>query len=266
MRATELFDLHGRVAVVTGAASGLGLAIADVLSANGAHVAMLDIDAAGVAEAARRLGADGRSIEAHSVDVGDTGALRGRIDAIAATQGRLDIAVANAGITAGRGYTDPSGRIEAVDEAAWDRVLKINLTGAFATMRAAAAQMRPRRSGRIIVIASIAGLQAEPLVGYAYAATKAALVNLVRQTAMDLAADNVLVTGIAPGPFRTNIAGGRIRDPAVERAFAELVPLGRIAEVDEIKGLALLLASPASSFMTGVVIPIDGGATAGTVG
>jgi NAD(P)-dependent dehydrogenase (short-subunit alcohol dehydrogenase family) len=123
--------------------------------------------------------------------------------------------------------------------------------------------MRPRRYGRIIVVASIAGLKSEALVGYAYAATKAAVINLVRHAALDLARDNVLVTGIAPGPFRTNIAGGRINEPEVEAAFAAMVPLGRIAEVDEIKGLALLLASPASSFITGVTIPIDGGATAG---
>jgi len=262
MRAQEMFDLSGKVAAVTGAASGLGLAIADVLSANGAHVALLDVDAAALADAARHLTAKSRAVETHTIDVADTSAIKRCIDDIAAAHGRLDIAVANAGITAGRGYTDPTGRIEAVDEAAWNRVLAVNLTGAFATMRAAAAQMRPRRSGRIIVIASIAGLQAEPMVGYAYSATKAALVNLVRHAAMDLARDNVLVTGIAPGPFRTNIAGGRIREPAVEKAFADLVPLGRIAEPDEIKGLALLLASPASSYLTGVVIPIDGGATA----
>jgi len=262
MRAQDLFDLAGRVAVVTGAAGGIGFAIADVLSANGAHVAMLDVNAGALEDAARRLSSDGRAVETHTIDVADSDATTRCIDGIAAAHGRLDIAVANAGITAGRGWTDPSGRIEAVDEAAWNRVLAVNLTGAFMTMRAAAAQMRPRRSGRIIAIASIAGLQAEPMVGYAYAATKAALVNLVRHAAMDLARDNVLVTGIAPGPFRTNIAGGRIREPAVAKAFADLVPLGRIAETDEIKGLALLLASPASSYMTGVVIPVDGGATA----
>jgi NAD(P)-dependent dehydrogenase (short-subunit alcohol dehydrogenase family) len=87
-------------------------------------------------------------------------------------------------------------------------------------------------------------------------------VNLVRQAAVELAPYNVLVTGIAPGPFRTDIAGGRLADPEVARAFAETVPLGRIAGTDEIKGLALLLASPASSFITGVTIAIDGGATA----
>jgi NAD(P)-dependent dehydrogenase (short-subunit alcohol dehydrogenase family) len=88
------------------------------------------------------------------------------------------------------------------------------------------------------------------------------VVNLVKQASWELAPYNVLVNGIAPGPFRTNIAGGRIREAEVEKAFANTVPLGRIAEVQEIKGLALLLASPCSSFMTGAVIPIDGGTMA----
>lgn len=101
------------------------------------------------------------------------------------------------------------------------------------------------------------------MVGYAYAATKAAVANLVRQAAIELGPFNVLVNAIAPGPFRTNIAGGRMHsDREVERVFAKSCPLGRVAEPDEIKGLALLLASPAASYMTGAVIPIDGGTLA----
>jgi NAD(P)-dependent dehydrogenase (short-subunit alcohol dehydrogenase family) len=130
-------------------------------------------------------------------------------------------------------------------------------------MQAAARHMIPKKYGRIVVVASIAGLMAEPNVGYPYAATKAAVVNLVRQSAVELARHNVLVNGIAPGPFRTNISGGRINDPEVARYFEAMVPMARIAEPDEIKGLALLLASPASSYLTGITIPIDGGATAG---
>jgi NAD(P)-dependent dehydrogenase (short-subunit alcohol dehydrogenase family) len=119
--------------------------------------------------------------------------------------------------------------------------------------------MKRQRSGRIVVVASVAGLKSEVMCGYAYTATKAAVVNLVRQSAMELAPYDVMVNGIAPGPFRTNIAGGRIQKPEVEAEFASMVPLGRIASPDEIKGLALLLCSQASSFMTGTTIPIDGG-------
>jgi len=124
--------------------------------------------------------------------------------------------------------------------------------------------MKRQRSGRIIVTSSIAGLGAERMVGYGYAATKAAIINLVRQAALELAPYNVLINAIAPGPFLTNIAGGRLhRDAEVVRQFEAMVPLGRLGRTEQLKGLALLLASPASSFITGTVIPIDGGARAG---
>jgi NAD(P)-dependent dehydrogenase (short-subunit alcohol dehydrogenase family) len=139
-------------------------------------------------------------------------------------------------------------------------VLDINLTGVFSTMQVASVQMKKQRSGRIIVTASTAGFRGDPMVGYAYSATKAAVVNLVRQAAMDLARYNVLINGIAPGPFRTNIGNGRMQDSATEKAFGESLPLGRIGNPDEIKGPVLLLASQASSFMTGAIIPVDGGA------
>jgi NAD(P)-dependent dehydrogenase (short-subunit alcohol dehydrogenase family) len=264
MQAASLFDLTGQVALVTGAASGLGLAVTEVLAANGAHVAMLDVNDAGLAAAAEKLQADGAAIEAHVADVADREVMSGIIDAVAARKGRLDIAVANAGISAGPGFQfGPAGGLLAASPGKWDQVMAVNLTGTFTTMQAAARHMIPKKSGRIIAIASIAGLMAEPNVGYAYAASKAAVVNLVRQAAVELAPHNVLVSGIAPGPFRTNISGGRINDPNVARYFEAMVPLGRIAEPAEIKGLALLLASPASSYMTGITVPIDGGATAG---
>jgi NAD(P)-dependent dehydrogenase (short-subunit alcohol dehydrogenase family) len=131
------------------------------------------------------------------------------------------------------------------------------------TIRFAAAHMKRQRSGSIIATTSIAGTRSEPLVGYGYVAAKAAVGNIVRHAAVDLAAYNVRVNAIAPGPFLTNIAGGRLhRDPDVVKKFAGPVPMGRLGHPDEMKGLALLLASPAGSFITGTVIPIDGGATA----
>jgi NAD(P)-dependent dehydrogenase (short-subunit alcohol dehydrogenase family) len=260
---TPMFDLTGQVGLVTGAARGLGLAIAAVLAGHGARVVMLDNDGPALDAAAAALTADGATVEAHVADVADRERLTAVIDAVAGSHGRLDIAFANAGVSAGPGFFfTPAGGIEQTRAERWDEVLAVNLSGTFATMQAAARHMKKQRSGRIVAISSIAGLMAEPHVGYAYAASKAAVVNLVRQAAVELAPYNVLVTGIAPGPFRTDIAGGRLADPEVARAFAETVPLGRIAGTDEIKGLALLLASPASSFITGVTIAIDGGATA----
>lgn len=256
---SKRFSMSGRVAMVTGAASGLGLAIAEVLAEAGAHVALTDIDREGLDRAVEAITAAGGRAEPVPLDVSDRGAIRQATDDLVARQGRLDAMVANAGVTAGPGYLTEVGQINAVDDGQWDRVLQINLTGVFATIQAAAKHMKAQKSGRIVAIASVAGLKSEVMCGYAYTATKSAVVNLVRQSAMELAAYDVMVNGIAPGPFRTNIAGGRIRQPDVAQQFASMVPLGRIADPDEIKGLALLLASPASSFMTGVTIPIDGG-------
>ncbi len=264
MKAAQLFDISGQSALVTGAASGLGLAYAEVLAQNGAQVAMLDIDAVALDAAAERLTRDGCKVTPMTVDVGDRVALRAAIDATARIHGKLDIAFANAGISSGPSYRTPAGEMENLTTELWDRVLKINLTSVFETLRGAAAHMKPRNSGRIVVTASIAGLKGDPMVGYGYAATKAAVINLTRQAALELAPFNIMVNAIAPGPFLTNIAGGRLhRDPDAVKAFAASVPLGRIADTGEIKGLALYLASPASSFHTGTVIPIDGGSTAG---
>lgn len=264
MKAEQLFSIEGQVAVVTGAAAGLGRAYAEVLAANGAQVVLTDVDPDGLAATLADIRAEGGRAEAIVLDSGDRDAIGTTIDKIAASRGRLDIVFANAGISAGPGFAfTPGGLIEQVQPEVWDRVLAVNLTGVFATVRAAARPMKTARRGRIIVTASIAGIRAETLVGYAYSATKAAVINLVRHAAMELAPYSVTVNAIAPGPFATNIAGGRMRDPAVRERFAQLVPMQRVADPDEIKGLALLLASPASAFITGTVIPIDGGATAG---
>lgn len=258
MRAEELFGLQGQSAIVTGAASGLGLAMAEVLVANGARVAMLDINPQ-VVDMAARLDPSGKSVGAIVSDVCNPDQLRGAIEEAYEAHGRLDIVCANAGKGSGSGPLTEAGALANVSSESWSEILDLNLTGVFHTIKFSVPLMRRHKYGRIIVTSSFAGLRGEALVGYAYSATKAAIANMVRHAAIELSLDNILINAIAPGPFRTNIGGGRMHEMATETAFAERSRLRRIAEPDEVKGLTLLLASPASSYITGTVIPIDGG-------
>jgi NAD(P)-dependent dehydrogenase (short-subunit alcohol dehydrogenase family) len=260
----QLFDVRGHAAFVTGAASGLGLAFAEVMAMNGARVMLTDIDADGVVRETERLRAMGCEVCADTVDIGDAATLCAAMARTAREFGRLDAVFANAGVSAGPGFAlSPAGGIEAIDRAAFQKVLDINLTATIVTLQYAAGHMKKQRGGSIIVTSSIGGMRAEPMVGYGYAATKAALNNIVRQAAIELAPFGVRVNAIAPGPFLTNIGGGRLhREPAIVAQFAGMVPLRRLGQPDEIKGLALLLASPAGRFITGAIIPVDGGTTA----
>ncbi|WP_422845090.1 SDR family NAD(P)-dependent oxidoreductase [Acidovorax sp. M2(2025)] len=257
----SLFDLTGQRALVTGAASGLGLAIAEALLDAGAQVVLSDSNAPALDAEVQRLRLTHAKVQQRVIDVSDGAEVDRHIDALAA-EGPIDCVFANAGMSAGRGFLVEQGRLENVDPASWERVLQVNLSGVLATLRAAARHMKPRQQGRIIVTSSIAGLRSEANSGYAYVASKAAVNNLVRQAAIELAPFNVLVNAMAPGPFATGINGGRLRLPESAERMRTYIPLGRIAEPREIQGLALLLASRASSYMTGAIIPIDGGASA----
>jgi NAD(P)-dependent dehydrogenase (short-subunit alcohol dehydrogenase family) len=261
MKAEQLFDVRGKVTFVSGAAMGIGFGLAEVMADNGARVTMADIDADALEATARKLRDRGLAVDTVVLDVGDTAKLHAAIDETARKGGSLDVVFANAGASAGPGFRFNAGWLDQVERATWDRVLDINLTSVFETIRAAARHMKQQKSGRIIVTSSIAGIRSEDMVGYAYIATKSAVNHLVGHAARELAPDNVLINAIAPGAFMTNIAGGRLKLPEVRAEFASMSLLKRVADVDEIKGLALYLASPASSFMTGAVIPIDGGAT-----
>jgi NAD(P)-dependent dehydrogenase (short-subunit alcohol dehydrogenase family) len=249
---SDRFDVSGLRAVVTGAASGLGLAMAEVMAEGGARVTLADLDADGLASAAERL--DARSFQ---LDVSDPQDVRRLFDEVVAEQGGVDVAFANAGISLEPGVVDELGGLENLDVETWRKVLGVNLDGVVFTMREAARHMKKQGSGRIVVTASTAGFGTDPMVGYSYSATKAAVIILVRQAALELAKHGVHVNAIAPGPFRTNIGGDAA--PIPPEAWEEIVAIGRMAEPDELKGVALLLASPASSFMTGAVIPVDGG-------
>jgi NAD(P)-dependent dehydrogenase (short-subunit alcohol dehydrogenase family) len=250
----DLFDVSGARVVVTGAASGLGLAMAEVMADAGARVTLADLDGDGLERVAGRLDGDVRTAQ---VDVSDGDQVARLFADVLDAQGGVDVAFANAGISLEPGVLNERGGLANLKRDAWDRVVGVNLNGVLFTMREAARHMKRQGSGRIVVTASTAGFGTDPMVGYSYSATKAAVIVIVRQAALELAKHGVHVNAIAPGPFRTNIGGGA--PPIAQEAWREVVALGRMAEPDELKGVALLLASPASSFMTGAVVPVDGG-------
>jgi len=263
------FEVAGFGVVVTGGASGLGLAYGEVLAAHGARVTLIDVDADGVEEQAERLRGEGLDVRGAVADVTDHAALDRAIDGAAATYGRLDVAFANAGIDSGPGFLGawagnerprvPEGALERYLDERWNRVIDVNLNGIFATTRAAARHMRPRRFGRIVVTTSLAATKVETAIGSAYMAAKAGARHFVRCIALELAGDGITANAIAPGFFVTNIGGGHARNPETQAAMSMDIPMRRVGWPDDVKPLALFLASPASEYVTGQEIVIDGG-------
>jgi len=259
----RLFGVRGTRVVVTGAASGLGFAMAEVLAECSACVTLADIAEERLERSTQRLLERGCDVRSFVVDVSDEEGVQALFDDVVAEQGGVDVVFANAGLAATPGFRVEGGQtLDTVQRSDWDKVISVNQTGVMFTMRAAAAVMKRQGSGRIIVTASNAGLRPEPLVCYGYAASKAAVIHMVRHAALDLASHGILVNAICPGPFYgTMIGGGVTENPTEEmkRAWQTLIPLGRMADPEELKGLVMLLASPASSFITGAALVIDGG-------
>lgn len=252
-------DLSGQVALVTGAARGIGQAIADALARNGARVFYTDLD---LEEAARSASA-WPAATAAAMDVTDEAQIQAVIDDIVRECGRIDILVNNAGVNtlAHRVPIDQFPRQE------WDRIVGVDLTGLYLVSKAVAAIMRRQRSGRIINIASIAGLVPLRLQS-PFVAAKAAVVNLTKSMAIELGAEGILVNVIAPGSILTEGTkqlfygpDGKFRE-SVNRMLSH-IPLGRPGTVEEVAHAALFLASPEASYMNGAVLTVDGGWTAG---
>lgn len=259
-----LFAVEGLSVVITGGASGIGFAYAEAMADNGANVTLLDLDPVALDGAVRTLAGRGGAVSGIAVDVTDAPALRDAIAGTAARSGRLDVVFANAGITAGPGFLDvagqrdPAGAIENVPAELWDRVIATNLTSVFVTIRSAVPAMKAQGGGRIIVTTSIAGLRPSAVVGIPYMITKAASTHLVHQAALELAAFGIRVNAIAPGPFLT-----RITTPGLRSIWEKALPVRRVAGTEELQGLALFLASAASSYVTGTQFVIDGGSMLG---
>jgi NAD(P)-dependent dehydrogenase (short-subunit alcohol dehydrogenase family) len=260
----EIMGVLGRRVLVTGAASGIGLAIAQALVACGARVLLCDCDAAGLAAALPSLqGLAGEPMTAVA-DVTSPDQLGTAVARMTEAWGGVDAAFANAGVSLTPGFGFAAGELRGLDWQRWQRVLDINLTGVLTTFQAVAQPMKDQAEGSIVATASTAGLRADPLVGYSYAASKAAVINIVRQAALELAPHGVRVNAIAPGPIRdTNIGAPVAAEVTVDLdpVWEKTVPLGgRMGYPSELAGIAILLASRASSFMTGAVYPVDGGA------
>jgi NAD(P)-dependent dehydrogenase (short-subunit alcohol dehydrogenase family) len=269
MKASELFDVKGRIVAVTGGASGIGFACAEVMADNGAIVDLIDVDPKALDEAVAKLRNAGAQVMGEVADVTKPETLRAAFERIVARHGRLDVVFANAGISGGPGFLtgtgerNPQAMFEHLSLEVWERVLATNTTSIFLTMQLVIPQMKKQGGGRIIVTSSNSASKTETLVSAIYTTSKGAVGHLVRQAALELAKYNILVNAIAPGPVITNIAGGRLQSPEARRPFEEAAPLKRICTPRDIQGAALFLASPAADLMTGAQILIDGGVSLG---
>ena len=239
--------LDGRTAVVTGAGRGIGLAITERLLADGARAVMVDRDAAAVEGAAKRLGPNARAIVA---DVTKTADVNAAVTAAHDWHGRLDIVVNNAGIT-GRSF--PTWELTDED---WSQVLAVDLTSVFLVCRAAVKLMRPRRQGRIVNIASIAGKEGNPTL-VPYSTAKAGVIGLTKALAKEVAREGILVNAVAPAVIGTEMLQ-QMEKSTVDMLIAK-IPMGRVGKPEEVAALVAWLASDECSFSTGAVYDLSGG-------
>jgi NAD(P)-dependent dehydrogenase (short-subunit alcohol dehydrogenase family) len=249
----DLFDVTGKTALVTGGSRGIGLMIARGLVEAGAEVIVSSRKRQDVEAAAIELGCVAIPADISSPD--GAGALAA---ATAERFPRLDILVNNAGATWG-------APLEEFPASGWDRVVHTNVEGIFHLTVGLLAQLRAAASAedpaRVINIGSIDGLRTPSVENYSYSASKAAVHMLTRHLAKRLAGEQITVNAIAPGPFESKMMAFALEDPEARRAIEQTVPLGRIGRPEDVAGLTLLLASRAGSYMTGTVIPLDGGIT-----
>ena len=252
----DLFALTGRVAIVTGGSRGLGEEMAEGLAEAGAALMICARREQWLTPTIERFAARGFRVEGLVADVSNPVDVQAVIDKTMAVYGRLDILVNNAGITWG-------ARPEEMPLDKWQKVIDVNLTGAFLFAQAAGREMLKREYGRIINVSSIAGLHAAVHGPHyaAYAASKAGLMGLTRELAASWGRQNIRVNAIAPGFFHSRLADPVL--PLAEPAIQATCPIPRIGAEGELKGVCVFLASDASNYITGQTIVVDGGRTIG---
>jgi len=246
---TNKITLDDRVAIVSGAAQGIGLAIAEQLACAGARVALVDVNESLVRESARRLGADGHAVLPVVADVSVGAQVQAAVESVTSAWGRVDILVNNAGIC-------PLTPADQITEAEWDRVLAVNLKGAFLFCQAVMPILRRQRSGKIVNMSSSAAQTGGLIAGLHYSASKAGLIGMTKSLARLLAPD-VQVNAVAPGMIDTEMT--QVFDETVKANVVRGMPLQRLGAAEDVAWAVLYLASSASDFMTGQVLAVSGG-------
>lgn len=256
-------DLAGKTAIVTGGAQGIGRAIVEQLAANGASVAIVDVAATAAQQTAAEFSARGQRVAAFAADVADERAMQDIAARIAGEFGRIDILVNNAGINTVKDRVP----VDAYHREDWDRILRVDLTGVFVTSQAVIPRLEAAGGGRIVNIASVAGLVPLRLQS-AFVAAKAGVVNLTRSMALELAPRGILVNCVAPGSVLTQ--GTRALFYGADGTYSERaaslvshIPVGRPGTPEEIAHAVLFLVAPEASYVNGAVLTVDGGWTAG---
>lgn len=254
MAPSSLFDLHGKVAIITGSSRGLGLASAKGMAAHGAKVVISGRKAEACEQAVAEIRADGGEAIAVPCNIGSKQELQRLVDSAMQAWGRVDIVMANAAIHPW------IGSVLDLQEATFNKFMQVNVQSSIWLSQMTVPGMIERGYGRFIVVASIVGLLGDPVTG-TYGLTKAADMQLVRNLANEFASKGVTANCIAPGTFKTDMARSQWEDEAMVNWYRGRNPSQRFGEVDELAGLAVLLASPSGGYINGQTIAVDGGHT-----